>query len=206
MLQRMPLTLSRELRFRGLVPALPWLAFACCLLATLGLWSYMLYAQRIRIQSHTAAVAEQARFHLNRGIHQRISALQYFVDEWPTRFAGRHGRYERRAGEVIAWMPGLVEVVWADQDGLLCRDSDGTAEHGAAAQACHFLAGPRRRRRSLRPGRMAFPMHSSAKTALHANSLRSPGRSATPPETRAAILWGSSTSITSGKPIWAKPV
>jgi PAS domain S-box-containing protein len=134
----MPLTLSRELRFRGLVPALPWLAFACCLLATLGLWAYMLYAQHTRIQAHTAAVAEQARFHLNRGVHQRVNALEYFVEEWPTRFEGRPARYDRRFDDVIALMAGLVDVLWVDEDALLCVARD----EAIAAEDCRVLAGP----------------------------------------------------------------
>lgn len=142
MLQRMPLNLSRELRFRGIVRALPWLAFACCLIATFALWAYILYAQRIRIESHTTAVAEQARFHLNNGFHQRVAALMHFVAAWPGRFEGRPGRYERRSGEFIELLPGLVDMQWADTEGLLYSGADAPEDTETAVVQSLALAGP----------------------------------------------------------------
>lgn len=119
----------RELRFRRLIRALPWLAFACCLLATLVLWAYMLYAQRTRIQLQTSTVARQAQFQLDRALSQRMNSVQYLVNEWPQRFYGRSGRYRSRLLELTTYLPGLTNMLLFDEEGESLATVSNTASN-----------------------------------------------------------------------------
>lgn len=97
----------------------PWAAFACCIAALMAVWYYQVLAQRGNVRLETALAADLARQRVESCIDLRAEALAHTAGRWPSRLIYVPAALRSRATEIMAWMPGVVEVAVLDHTGIV---------------------------------------------------------------------------------------